>query len=627
MERVRNLLRRDAVPQGAAVLAVVLTLPALWVGFQLDDFPMRMLLLQLPESLAGPGDVFSAIAGDPAATHELMELGVLPWWTADELRLAFLRPVSIVTHRLDYALWPGSAGLMHLHSLLWLGVLVGSAAVLYRRIIGRVWIAGLAAILYAVDDAHAYPAAWIANRNALIATSFGVLALICHDRWRRRGWMPGPWLAAASVGLALFSAEIGVATLAYLLAYAVVLECEGARGDAPGEPRGAYVLRAGGWSRCLASLAPYIPVAAVWTLVYRLGGYGTDASGFYIDPLRQPTGFLHALIERAPVLLLGQWAMPYADAYNVLSGTDALALWLRSVGMVALLAIALTPLIRRSPRARFWALGMLLSLIPIAATAPANRLLFFVGIGAMGLLAEFLGGLVDQAEWLPGARPWRWLAGTLAGLFLIVHVVFAPLLSPVTAFAPRVFGEPIRAAMLSIPDDPALAGQTLVIVNAPDHLIFVTIAWPTRLLEGMVMARQVRALSTQPVTVDITRVDELTLRFRFEGGLYHSMLGLLFRGPDRPMRAGQVVELDGMRVQVTRVTPAGEPLEALFLFDRPLEDPSLRWVQWDDGGFVPFSPPPQGQTVTLPAPRGPLEAQHDEMIENYRKARERTGRE
>ena len=106
----------------------------------------------------------------------------------------------------------------------------------------------------------------------------------------------------------------------------------------------------------------------------------------------------------------------------------------------------------------------------------------------------------------------------------------------------------------------------------------------------------------------------------FEGGLYRSMLGWLFRGPDRPMAIGHVVELEGMSVEITRITPEGAPAEAVFRFDRPLDDPSLRWLRWRDGVYVPFVPPAVGESVTLPASRSPLEAQPDELLENYREA-------
>ncbi len=97
--------------------------------------------------------------------------------------------------------------------------------------------------------------------------------------------------------------------------------------------------------------------------------------------------------------------------------------------------------------------------------------------------------------------------------------------------------KPLRAAMLSIPDDPNLADQTLVIANAPDHLLFVAMAWPMRLLEGMTMPQRIRALGTQGVAIEITRVDERTLKIGFDGRPHSSVIDWLFRRPDPSQRA------------------------------------------------------------------------------------------
>jgi hypothetical protein len=52
---------------------------------------------------------------------------------------------------------------------------------------------------------------------------------------------------------------------------------------------------------------------------------------------------------------------------------------------------------------------------------------------------------------------------------------------------------------------------------------------------------------------------------------------------------------------VTRTTKDGWPVEAIFRFDRNLEDQALRWLRWnwnDAGGrFVSFRPPPIGETA------------------------------
>jgi len=463
-------------------------------------------------------------------------------------------------------------------------------------------------------------------------------ALVCHDKWRREGWRLGPWLASFYLALALFAAEFGAGALAYLFAYAVFMDGRGERGLAErpisvsdgceaGERSRLRAVHGALWSQRLLSLAPYAAVGVVWLLVYRLGGYGTEGSGFYIDPFRQPASFIWALFERGPVLLLGQWALPQADTYVILRGAEALILWLRSLGMIVLVVLLLTPLLRRSATARFWAGGMMISLIPVCATAPSNRLLFFVGLGATALLAQFLGGLADRADWLPCARPWRWFSWGMAALFLIIHVVLAPIALPITTFIPSLLGEPARAAALSLPDDDAFADQVLVIVSCPDHLMFVTYMSPERMLEGLPIPRHVRALSATPVPIMLTRLDESSLRIRYEDGPFIGPLGTLWRGPDRPMHAGQVVELEGMTAEVMEITEVGEPREVLFRFGVPLEDTSLRWVQWEGGVYVPFEPPAVGETVRLPAPYGPAEMrQPGELLEAYNLAVRRNAR-
>ena len=65
------------------------------------------------------------------------------------------------------------------------------------------------------------------------------------------------------------------------------------------------------------------------------------------------------------------------------------------------------------------------------------------------------------------------------------------------------------------------------------------------------------------------------------------------------MVVGQRVELTGMVAEVLTLTSDGRPDQVSFTFDVPLEDPSLRWIWWDDDGFAPFVPPPVGETVEL----------------------------
>ena len=102
----------------AALLALLLSSPALFAGLILDDHYLRLVFTKsrVFPHLASASDPFRFVPGDPVQTAELRELGVLPWYAPDQIRIAFFRPLSTLTHRLDYALWPDFAPAMHAHS-------------------------------------------------------------------------------------------------------------------------------------------------------------------------------------------------------------------------------------------------------------------------------------------------------------------------------------------------------------------------------------------------------------------------------------------------------------------------------------------------------------------------------
>ena len=200
---IRRFLTARFLPLYLAAMATALTAQALTLGLYADDHFLRLVLLDPPvreEWSRTPVDLFAFLNGDEERIRRAVAEGTLPWWTHPRLRLAFLRPVTGFTHWLDFRQWPAHPWLMHLQSLVWLAAAVAAAALLYRRLLRAdragawrwpPWLAGLAALLYAVDDAHGMPATWLANRNALIGALFALTALAAHDRWRRDGWRPG----------------------------------------------------------------------------------------------------------------------------------------------------------------------------------------------------------------------------------------------------------------------------------------------------------------------------------------------------------------------------------------------------------------------------------------------------
>ena len=186
----KSLLQSRYLPTAAAVLSVLLALPVLGVGWVLDDH----FIGRSSWNVRGSGTC-SALPRRCSDSSEGIRTGRADSWTSGcspggptrRLKAEFLQALTVLTHRLDYALWPDSPALMHANSLFWLGAAVFAVACFYRRMLGSTWVAGVAALLFAVDDARGATVGFLANRNVLVAATFGVSALIVHDRARRDG--------------------------------------------------------------------------------------------------------------------------------------------------------------------------------------------------------------------------------------------------------------------------------------------------------------------------------------------------------------------------------------------------------------------------------------------------------
>jgi hypothetical protein len=568
-----------------ALLAIVLTLPSLRVGFVLDDYYHRAVLLgnsKLGELLGPPSDMFRFLPGDPEKTSRAMDLGIVPWWTYPGLKAEFMQTLTVLTHRLDYWLWPDSPALMHAQNLAWFGLVVVAVAWMYRRMFPVAWMAGLAALLFAIEDAHGTPAGWIANRNVMLALFFGACTWIAHDRWRRDGWRWAAVVAPLLLTCSLLSKEEGIATCAYLAAY-------------------AWFLDRSGWLRGSASLVPYVCVVVAWRIVRSRLGYGVEDMGLYVDPLTDPWRFLTSVVDRTPILLLGQLGGAPSEVVALLPPVGVRILWTVAVVFLVLILPAFLPLLRRDRLARFWLAGMLFSIIPVCATFPMDRLLFFASVGAMGLIAQFLIATLGGSEERP--RPtWRRVPSVaLAYLFILLHLILAPLLLPLRAASPLGPKQFVEGLMLHPSVAAAGEGQDVLIVNPPSavHAGYLPILCD---LEGKPVPRATRVLAPGFPSVSVRRIGRQTLAIRPRDGYLSAPLDRLFRSPRHPMSVGQRVELTGMTAEVAEVKPDDRPADVRFRFEVPLEDPSLRWLYYHRGRFEPFRPPKVGEMIELRIP-------------------------
>ena len=556
-------------------LAFILALPALVSPLAADDY-IQQGLLEGSESFSGlEGDplsnYFVFVSGDPDTRHRLMEDGIMPWWTAPEFRLAFARPISALTHIVDHFLWPGNGPLIHLHSLGWFALLLFALWRLFNRIHGP-RLAALALLIYAVDDARGMVLSFAANRNALIAAFFGVCTLLAYDRWRRDGWRLGAALGPVLLAMALLAGESAIATTAFLFGYAVVLD------------RGRW------WAR-LMRLAPYAAVVVAWQVGYSALGYGATASGVYVHPLHEPLAFLAKLLERAPILALGQLAVPPSDLWFIVPLGAKLVIYALAIGVIVVAWQQGRRLVRAQPELAFWLIGATVSLVPISATFASDRLLVFVGMGtAVALAAFFTHALREQPA--PGDR--RLLLKTLVA----VHLVLAPLLLPVRSLTTLPLAHGVEAIDASIPREPAIADERLVVVYARLEAPFCYQRWERRLMQ-IPQPRKLRLLATGLGPASITRLDARTLRIRPDAGFYPLEAHQMVRGPQSPLAKGDTITLSDLTITITAVTAEGRAHAVDFRFASPLESSAMRWMRGEGEGLVAWSPPPVGETVIL----------------------------
>jgi hypothetical protein len=563
------------------VIAVALGLaaPCLTADFTADDH-LHRIVSRGDTGIAGlesrPFDLFVFADGNAATNATLRDDGLFPWWTDPQLKLAFLRPITSATHALDHALWPDSAPAQLAHNLVWLAIALGLVWLFYRRFLTLRWVAVLALALYAFDDARGPVVGWIANRNALVALVLALPVLLLHDRWRREGWAPGRWLAPALFAVSLGAGESALAILAYIAAHALWLD------------------RASLRDRIIA-LAPYGVLLVAWRVLYGHLGYGVAGSGIYLDPGADPIAFVTAASERVVFLLQGQLALPWSDLSSFYAVVGMLGVMLAiAIAMLVAIGFACARLLRRDPTARFFATGMVLAAIPVATTFPADRLLSFIGLGGMGLVAQLLAAAFRDRQQLGDGRVRRVAAMIVALVMVVFHLVLAPPLLVMRSRSMVAVARVIDRADAGIPHDPSITDKTVIITAAPSDALagYVPVM---RISRNQPRPAHLYWLSTATTAVTIERVDAHTLRVSAQGGMLRYEVDQMMRSPrTRPFHVGDRVALTGLSIEVEAVTPDGRPQTIVARFERPLDDPSLVWLRWQGHTYVPYTPPAIG---------------------------------
>ncbi len=582
----------------AAIVLVALGMrfPALLFDFAGDDYA-QVAMVDGTFPVSRPAwSLFTFSGGEPTEVAELRREGYLPWWSADDVRLSVLRPLPSLLIWLDRTTFGDSSLPYHLHSLVWWLCLCAAVAKLLHALLpSRVALTALA--VFTFDSLHSAVLGWLANRNAILASLFAVMALLSLVSFRRGRRRRDALFSAAWFALALSCGEYALTFIGYFAAL-VLIDTE--------DP-----LRDRMW-RLLPVALPAVAYVGLRTAL----GAGTRGSGTALDPMDQPLEFVRALPERAGAL----WAelmfeVPVDFWASVSVSLLQTVLLLAGVGAIALLALTAKLGARESgkelralPAAML--VGALWATIPVSATLPAGRHLLAAQLGVATVVAIFLARVHRVVtDRLSGEKkaPLMAVVGMSAlALWLVgTQLLVAPARSYVEASVLADYSESSRASVLSLGGlERSSPDQRVYIVRASDPTFML---YPSLIRSQHGRPRHagqppIYTLSGSPHPIVVKRdgPKSLLLSAPQGGGLLTGLFERMFRSDAAPFRSGDGVALSGLHVEVVEVDD-GRPARVRFLFEKDLDDPSMVLLLQVGAELITWAPPAIGRSSIVSA--------------------------
>ncbi|WP_394844723.1 hypothetical protein LZC95_47715 [Pendulispora brunnea] len=558
-----HLFEHPRFPLACLLLALLVALPSLSVGFFSDDF-MHLTFLE-KRVVWNPSwwDLYRFTPDDPSHLEKLVAQGVYPWWTPKDFALHFFRPITSALVAADFA-WFGHRPLgYHVHTIFWWLALVGVVALLYREALPGA-LGHLALLLFVLDDGHALPIAWIASRHLLTGAVPALLGLAAHVRYRERGFRAGRWLGPFGLAIGLAASEAAAGVAAYWLAYEWLGRRERGR---------------------LRHSLPLVGVLAVYAIVYRALGCGARESGAYVDPGADTARYLANAVERLPILAADAILGVPADLAGTLRKGPMI-----TVGLLALVGLAAGTravwprLDQRARRTLTWlAAGSAMSSLLTLGGILGSRLLLIPSLGTMALIATVIlhgVGRIGRAG---------------AGVLVVVHGLLAPLVLVKGMFMLGNIAERLERTAETAEIAPGT--ERVVVLAAVDPLLGLY-PWFIRRANHPELTENWFTLSATRGTHRVTRTGPSSLRLEVEGTtLLKGILERAFRRPERTYAVGDVTEVEGMRITVA-AAEAGAPTALDIVLDAPLEDPRIALLGWQHGALRRVTLAP-GETLTM----------------------------
>ncbi|HRI65343.1 MAG TPA: glycosyltransferase family 39 protein [Polyangium sp.] len=572
--------------------------PSIRCGFFADDWLHRLALDQLPDIFREQINLFGLIR----STEEVIafkKFGLAPWWTSNEVRINFWRPLPSITHWLEYQAFGHSTIAAHLISIAFYALNVYLVYRLLARYLKSAWPLILGVAVYALDDAHALNIVWIANRNETIGGIFVVASLLAFLRYREEGQARFAWLSLLGYVGALLSKESGLVLPLFVVAHIVVFP------EKPGQSLVSRVRPFLGW------LVAFGVVSVAFLYVYFVVLKHGANTVYYLNPGKNPglwaanffrSAFFHAVILATGVPLHVLSSTPVRDypAAAVLLGAVTIGFW-----------VLAWKWLKTDRPLRFFVLTMIAGQVIVTTSFPDPRNLLLPSIGFAYMVARVFEEAVKRFDETRDKR-YRAVSWALIGL----HLILAPVLCQVCIYVVGTFEGRFRSISTSLAE--TIDYQHL----PPEKLEVFFLNWHQREVTALYGLYLRRVLPTgisdyKPITHNpqLSYLDKLYQGLGGESIHYHS-LAYTIEGVDvrveneheiviRPKivsyfptvferlyttsnewRVGQTFEPGPYRATIEKLNDEGEVLEVRFTFPEPLSSPRYYFMRWNGEKFV-----------------------------------------
>jgi hypothetical protein len=243
---------------------------------------------------------------------------------------------------------------------------------------------------------------------------------------------------------------------------------------------------------------------------------------------------------------------------------------------------------------------------------PTGKNLGFVAVGAYGLIASFVAGLITRR--LPESLIYRIPAWVACALLILMHVPGA-IAGRVLAVNALAFASEGMTYFINVGNSRDAENKNVIVVNAPCSLL-LAYAPSYKAYHHQPLPKTMRTLVPGCTSFDVQRIDDKTLVIQSQApdifscdnlGPVH--LAYAFRtfnllGGSR-CKKGDRYDLGGLTVEVLESDASDLPSRVAFRFNTSLDSPDFHWLRfdWRTFSYRPFEVPGIGQGVTLSGPR------------------------